>query len=192
MKTEFIPKTLSGKLHWLGEEMAEVFQALEKTQRFREEYGIGAIEALHLYDPTVAPADRETNHAWILRELSDLKVAIATFEGTAIICASGVMRCGKTPGETFSCIDCAVLHCSCSSSAARGESGPDQICVHCWKLRGQTLSPSPKKKPHAKKQSQQAQSKSPKKVRAKKGAVTAGQRRARRLLTIGRRDHIGH
>lgn len=180
MKTEFIPKTLGGKLHWLGEEMAEVFQSLEKTQRFREEHGIGAIEALHLYDPTVEPAERETNHAWILRELADLKVAIFTFEEALIPCVSGHSTCGSGPSETFSCLDCEKLHCYCQASSQNGFNGPDQLCIPCWKQRGQTLSPTPKKKPHAKKQSQQAQPKSAKKVRSKKAGHASRRRRAQK------------
>lgn len=171
MKPEFIPKTLSGKLHWISEEMAEVSQAIAKTQRFREETGAGLLAALHLVDPTLAPALRETNHAWILRELYDLKAAIALFEGAAIACCSGKLSCGPSPSQTFTCSDCDRLLCHCASSSRTPGSGPDKICVDCWQQRN--LPPSPLKEPHAKKQSQQAQPKSQKKVRSKKTRLAA-------------------
>jgi hypothetical protein len=86
MKPAFIPKTLGGRLNWIAEECAEVGQAIAKTQRFREEKKGTLTEALHYFDPTVPDDQRETNHAWILRELADLKQAIAIFEATPIPC----------------------------------------------------------------------------------------------------------
>jgi hypothetical protein len=167
MKPTFIPKTLGGKLNWLAEECAELGQAIAKTQRFREEKGVTLTQALHFFDPTVPDNLRETNHAWILRELADLKQAIALFEATPIPCCEGNLSCGFKPHETFTCYRCKRLRCFCMGADGHID------CIDCWAKRQK---PSSKKKPHAKKQSQQAQSKSPKKVRSKKARVTARKR----------------
>lgn len=50
----------------LGEELAEVLTALGKSYRFH-------IEG---YDPTIPPKDRESNAAWLLREMDDALDAI--------------------------------------------------------------------------------------------------------------------
>lgn len=160
MKTAFIPATLGGKLNWLDEECAELGQAIAKTQRFREEQGLTLVDALHLYDPTIAHEKRETNHAWILREMADLKAAIALFEAVAIPCCEGTLACGFLPRDTFTCYRCKKLRCFCM-----GADGHED-CADCWSARQKK--PTTPKKPHAKKQSQQAQPKSQKKVRSKK------------------------
>jgi hypothetical protein len=192
MKPEFIPKTLSGKLHWISEEIAEVSQAIAKTQRFREETGAGLLVALHMYDPTIPHAARETNHAWILRELYDLKAAIALFEAATVVCCSGKLSCGLSPSQTFTCAACAQLLCRCSSSSRLiPNAGPDKICVGCWTKPVPEIAPTeivPPKKPHAKKQSQQTKPKPSKKVRAKKGAVSTRERIREHRADHDRRD----
>lgn len=160
MKPQFIPKTLGGKLNWLAEECSELGQAIAKTQRFQAEKHESITDALHYFDPTVPHERRETNHAWILRELSDLKAAIKLFDDTDVPRCEGTPDCSYLPHETFTCYRCKKLRCFCM-----GADGHED-CVDCWSARQKK--PSSKKKPHAKKQSQQAQSKSQKKVRSKK------------------------
>ena len=182
MKPAFIPKTLGGKLNWLDEECSEIGQAIAKTQRFQAENGDTITRALHYFDPTVPHEERETNHAWILRELSDLKQAIALFEATPIPCCEGTLRCGFQPDETFTCYRCKRLRCFCMGA------GGHEDCVDCWAKRQKK--PGSKKKPHAKKQSQQAQPKPAKKVSSKEARVHA--RRAKRLLTVRKHEFVGH
>ncbi len=184
MKPEFIPKTLGGKLNWLGEECAELLQAIMKTERFQAENGVSITRALHYFDPTVPHDKRETNHAWILRELEDLKQAIKLFDDTDVVCCEGNGSCGYLPHQTFTCHRCKRLRCYCAGGSGHKD------CVDCWSKR-QKKSPS-KKKPHAKKQSQQTKPKPSKKIRAKKRTVSAKERRARRLLTVRKHDFIGH
>lgn len=181
MKPEFVPKTLGGKLNWLGEECAELLQAIQKTQRFQAENGESITRALHYFDPTVPHEKRETNHAWILRELEDLKQAIRIMDDTDVPCCEGDSSCGYLPHQTFTCYRCKRLRCWC----AGGDGHKD--CVDCWSKRQK---PSSKKKPHAKKQSKQAQPKSPKKVRAKKRTVSTRTRsREHRADHDRRRPH---
>lgn len=51
----------------LVEECGEVLAAAGKTQRW----------GLDSYNPELPPEERETNRAWLLRELTDLEGAIA-------------------------------------------------------------------------------------------------------------------
>ncbi len=80
MKRKYLPKTLGGKLARLGEECAEVATATNKTLRVRLEEGISTEEALDCYNPELPVSKRETNRDWILREIKDLKHAIAQIE----------------------------------------------------------------------------------------------------------------
>lgn len=84
MKPGYTPKTLEGKLLWLAEESCELAQAISKTLRFAIDNGLTAEEGLHLYNPDVPIEERETNHAWIRREVEDLKAAIDLLESTTI------------------------------------------------------------------------------------------------------------
>lgn len=163
MKPEFLPKTLGGKLNWLAEEAAELGQAIAKTQRFASEKNVRLSAALHFYDPTAPPEKRETNHAWIVRELTDLKAAIALFEATEIPCIEGIARCGFLPHQTFTCYRCKKLRCFCMGA------GGHKDCIDCWSKRQKPT----RKKSHAKKQSQQAQPTRAKKPAAKKTRVRA-------------------
>lgn len=63
---EYSPKDLSTCLALLVEECAEVIQACGKALRFGPQS----------FDPTLPPDRRETNTAWIQRELDDLEQAI--------------------------------------------------------------------------------------------------------------------
>lgn len=173
MKPEFIPKTLGGKLNWLAEEAAELAAAIGKTQRFASERNVRLTTALHFYDPTIAHVLRETNHAWILRELADLKAAIALFDDTEISCLEGDANCSFLPHETFTCYRCEKLRCFCMGADGHKD------CNDCWSKRQK---PS-RKKPHAKKQSQQAQP-----TRAKKPAA----KKARIKPRVRAREHLAH
>lgn len=124
MKPGYEPKTLAGKLHWLSEEAAEVLQACSKTARMAEERGISILDSLHSYNPDVPVDERETNHAWIRREMADLKEAILLFEMAPIPCVSGVDICGYDPGDVFTCLRCKKLRCYCAGSDA-------EECVPC-------------------------------------------------------------
>ncbi len=64
---EFEPKTIDHRLGWLVEECGEVQAAVGKTLRFG------------LFSRWPKP-DGETNRDWILREIQDLKKAIALVE----------------------------------------------------------------------------------------------------------------
>lgn len=70
MRKEYIPSTPAGKIGWLVEECGEVVQACGKLIRF----GVLA------FNPEVPIEARETNRDALLRELQDLKAAIATME----------------------------------------------------------------------------------------------------------------
>lgn len=129
MKPGYEPKTIGGMLSWIEEEAAEASQAISKTLRFQSEKGIGIIAALHLYNPDVSALDRETNHAWILREIADLKAAIALFEAKSIPCISGLHACGFNPDHTFTCYRCKRLRCFCQGA------GGHEDCTSCWAKR---------------------------------------------------------
>ena len=66
MKPEYKPVTELQKLGYLVEECGEVMQAVGKSIRW----------GLDNYNPELPEEERETNRAWILRELEDLKLAI--------------------------------------------------------------------------------------------------------------------
>lgn len=66
MKAEYEPKTLEQKLGYLVEECGEVMAGVGKTLR----WGIDSS------NPELPKEERETNRAWILRELVDLEGAI--------------------------------------------------------------------------------------------------------------------
>ncbi len=80
MKDKYIPKTTGGELAWLIEECAEVSQACAKTLRIDLEEENGIEDALEGGNPELPPEKRETNRDWILREIKDLKAAIALVE----------------------------------------------------------------------------------------------------------------
>lgn len=67
---KYRPKSTAAKLGWLVEECGEVQAAIGKTLR----------HGLDNYNPDVPPKERETNREWILREIGDLKKAIALVE----------------------------------------------------------------------------------------------------------------
>ncbi len=70
MKPEYEPKTLEAILGKLVEECGEVQAACGKTLRF----------GLESTNPELPPEKRETNRAWILRELRDLRWAMLKVE----------------------------------------------------------------------------------------------------------------
>ncbi len=70
MKPQYMPKTIEAKLGYLVEECGEVLAAVGKTQR----WGLASV------DPTSKDDEPETNRAWVMRELQDLKNAIAILE----------------------------------------------------------------------------------------------------------------
>lgn len=63
---EYEPKTTEARLGKLVEEAGEVIAAAGKSLRF----------GLESTNPTLHPKDRETNRAWLLRELRDLARSI--------------------------------------------------------------------------------------------------------------------
>ena len=67
MKPQYEPKTLQQKLGYLVEECGEVLAAVGKAIRW----------GLHSVNPELPPDEQETNATWILRELDDLKRAVA-------------------------------------------------------------------------------------------------------------------
>jgi NTP pyrophosphatase (non-canonical NTP hydrolase) len=67
---KYYPKTDVQKLGYLAEECGEVLAAVGKTIRW----------GLDSYNPELPETERETNRQWILRELQDLKTAIAIVE----------------------------------------------------------------------------------------------------------------
>lgn len=66
MKPEYEPRTTEERLGYLVEECAEVLKAAGKTLRF----GYSGS------NPELLPKKRETNAAWLRRELVDLEGAI--------------------------------------------------------------------------------------------------------------------
>lgn len=70
MKTKYLPKTQLERLGWVAEECGEVLAGIGKTLR----HGIWSS------DPTLPFSEREFNGMWVLRELQDLKSAIAELE----------------------------------------------------------------------------------------------------------------
>ena len=71
MNDHYKPKTIEAKLGWVVEECGEVLAAIGKTQR----WGLKSV------DPTIFDHKKqETNRAWIMRELRDLKKAITLLE----------------------------------------------------------------------------------------------------------------
>lgn len=66
--SRWYPKTLEQKLGYLVEECGEVLAAVGKAQR----WGLDSVNPL--------AAVPETNRAWILREMQDLKQAIGMLE----------------------------------------------------------------------------------------------------------------
>jgi hypothetical protein len=67
---KYYPRTSRQKLGYLVEECGEVMAAVGKTLRW----------GLESSNPELPPEERETNRAWILRELKDLRQAIALVE----------------------------------------------------------------------------------------------------------------
>lgn len=70
--SEYRPRTVGAKLGYLVEECGEVLAAVGKTQRW----------GLDSFNPELPEDRRETNRAWLLRELRDLKRAIYFIETT--------------------------------------------------------------------------------------------------------------
>lgn len=73
MRADWEPRTVAEALAYLEEEAGEVLSALGKTGR----------HGLESTDPTTKPGDKhhgETNRLWVLREIADLKGAIARAE----------------------------------------------------------------------------------------------------------------
>ncbi len=68
----FLQKGFNKQLSHVIEECGEVLAAAGKTQR----WGIDS------FNPLLPPGERETNGTWLVRELSDLKQAIARLEET--------------------------------------------------------------------------------------------------------------
>lgn len=66
----YYPKTAEQKLGYLAEEAGEVLAAVGKSQRW----------GLHSVNPELPPEQQERNQDWLLRELQDLKGAIALVE----------------------------------------------------------------------------------------------------------------
>lgn len=66
----YYPKTTEQKLGYLAEEAGEVLAAVGKSQRW----------GLESSNPELPPEKQETNRQWLLRELQDLKGAIAMIE----------------------------------------------------------------------------------------------------------------
>jgi hypothetical protein len=66
----YYPNTLEEKIAYFIEECGEALAAAGKAQR----------RGLDSFDPRVPEAERETNAAWLRRELRDLKGAIALLE----------------------------------------------------------------------------------------------------------------
>lgn len=67
MKAQYEPKTIAQALGYLIEEAGEVQAAVGKSLRW----------GLDSTNPELPPEKRETNGAWVLRELKDLEGAIA-------------------------------------------------------------------------------------------------------------------
>jgi len=70
MEEKYWPKTREQKIGKLVEECGEVLAAIGKSQR----WGLNSV------NPELPKEKQETNRDWILRELSDLKLAIEIVE----------------------------------------------------------------------------------------------------------------
>lgn len=70
--SKFLQDPFDKRLAHLTEECGEVLAAIGKTQR----WGLGSA------NPLLEPSERETNKAWLKRELQDLKQAIERVEET--------------------------------------------------------------------------------------------------------------
>jgi NTP pyrophosphatase (non-canonical NTP hydrolase) len=70
MKKKYGPKDRTQKMGYLVEECGEVLAAVGKTMR----WGFDSV------NPELPSHEQETNGAWILRELKDLKRAIKLVE----------------------------------------------------------------------------------------------------------------
>ena len=66
----YYPQTLTAKLGYVAEECGEVLAAVGKTIR----WGVDSV------NPELPLLKQESNRAWVLRELQDLKNAIAILE----------------------------------------------------------------------------------------------------------------
>jgi NTP pyrophosphatase (non-canonical NTP hydrolase) len=71
------PKSTTQRLAYLVEECGEVLAAAGKSQRW----------GLESYNPDLPPDERETNAAWLLREMHDLKRAISLIENDGAVWA---------------------------------------------------------------------------------------------------------
>lgn len=95
MKTGYEPKTCYESLAHLVEECGEVVQAAGKSLRF----------GVECYNPELPAEQRELNGAWVLRELGDLKLAIARAEESVALemdrlACSVASRAGDGEGAT--------------------------------------------------------------------------------------------
>jgi NTP pyrophosphatase (non-canonical NTP hydrolase) len=72
MKPEYEPYGFMACAGYLTEEIGEVLHALGKSERW----------GLQSTNPEIPPEERETNEAWLRRELIDLKGAIDRMEAT--------------------------------------------------------------------------------------------------------------
>lgn len=79
MKTAYLAQDAFQALAHLTEECGEVIQAAGKTFRFGPSSS----------NPELVEADRETNIAWVIREVADLKKAIAVFDEHMVKSAFG-------------------------------------------------------------------------------------------------------
>lgn len=89
MKERYRPKTREQRIGWLVEECGEVQAAVGKTLRW----------GLDGYNPELPPEERETNRDWILRELHDLKRAIAGVEADLLGDINTAARAIGNPAE---------------------------------------------------------------------------------------------
>lgn len=126
MKPGYEPTTIGGSLAWLDEESSEVSAAVLKTLRFARERG-DLKKELFSYNPDVPVAERETNLAWILREASDLQLALNAFHAQIAMlpCISGMRDCGWGHDRTFTCARCKKLVCYCQGYDT------SKSCVSC-------------------------------------------------------------
>lgn len=70
MKPQYKPKSRWEKIGWLIEECGEVLAPAGKSVRY----------GLESFNPELPEDERETNRAWLLREIKDLKEAIRVVE----------------------------------------------------------------------------------------------------------------
>lgn len=87
MKPAYRPKSIGGKLGHLAEECNEVAEAIDKTLRLtfeviEQDPPLGRtaclLWALDGGNPELPIEQRETNRDWILREIADLELALAS------------------------------------------------------------------------------------------------------------------